>query len=626
MDTIAAPMLSLSVLKSAWKETQKRDVQDGEVAPAILRFAEAADEHLERLAEDLENSEYRPVGLTEVPIRTSTRERILHIPAVRDRVVARAVLALVTARLDPLLGASAFGYRPGLGVSDAVQAIVEAREAGMTFVLRTDVDECFPSIPVETVLRRFRAVIGEGQVADVVDALARRTVCNGRKRGRAPGGLPQGCPLSPLLTNLLLVDVDDALNEAGFMVVRYADDIAVLGESRDDMEEAVRIAAAALKEHRMTLGEDKTEIMTFEEGFAFLGEDFGPKYPPFLPLQHVPDPEDRVLYVGVQGSRVRISQGRVLVEDGTDKELLDVPSGQVMRVVTFGAVGISAGFRSWAMDRGVDVVLASRRGTLLGTMVGSRGEVYSARLQAQVHLQDSERQVELARVIVAAKIAKQMTLLRRFGKKASAETVSTAVTRMSALMAMLEDAGTVDEVMGLEGAAANEYFPAYGSLFPVGLNFRVRSRRPPMDVTNSALSFLYTVLSGECVSAIRAAGMEPSLGVLHRPQEKRPSLALDLVEEFRPLVVDQVVLSAARHKRLLPEHARTDTGRGGVLLTKRGRESILEAYEERMLQVVRGALPDFSGSLRRHVFRQAQRLGGAIADHEREFTGLSWRR
>ena len=190
---------------------------------------------------------------------------------------------------------------------------------------------------------------------------------------------------------------------------------------------------------------------------------------------------------------------------------------------------------------------------------------------------------------------------------------------------MLDDATSIDEAMGLEGAAAKEYFAAYGSLLPDELAFTKRSRRPPLDLANASLSFLYTVLLGECVTALRAAGLEPGLGVLHSPQGKRPSLALDLLEEFRPLVADQVVLNAARRNRLTSKHARKNPEGQGILLTKKGREEILKAYEERMLQVVKGSLPDFTGSIRGHLYRQAQRLAGAITRDDYEWSGMSWR-
>lgn len=634
MSWLAEHAFSERSLGIAWKKVQKRESDDGNLAPSILKFQEEAEEKILRLSEALLDGSYKPYQFTEVDIETNGKERTLHIPAVQDRIVARAILATTTSRIDPLLGASAFGYRPGLGVADAVQAVVDAREAGLKWVLRTDVDDCFPSLSPDIAFDRFTQAVHDTDITDVVEQLLGRTVGNGKMRGTTLPGLPLGCPLSPVLMNLVLVDVDDALNAAGFTVVRYADDIVVVGESKEELEDAARFCQRILRSFNMQLGEDKTDIMTFDDGFAFLGEDFGPKYPPAMPLQRVQEPENRVLYLGAQTAHARISKGRLIVEDrqkgggnggGKPTKLFDVPCGHVSRIVAFGSVAISSGLRSWAMYNGVDIVLASRRGSYLGIMQGTKTETHSARLIAQVEINDTPRQLEISCAIIRAKIHKQIVVLQRFSKRESEEKVSNAITNMRKFVTMLDDATSIDEAMGLEGAAAKEYFAAYGSLLPDELAFTTRSRQPPLDLANASLSFLYTVLLGECVTALRAAGMDPGLGVLHSPQAKRPSLALDLLEEFRPLVADQVVLNAARRNRLTSKHARKDPKGQGILLTKKGREEILKAYEERMLQVVKGSIPDFAGSIRRHLYRQAQRLAGAIMHDDYEWSGMSWR-
>ena len=630
MSWLAEHAFSERSLGIAWKKVQKRESDDGNLAPSILKFQEEAEEKILRLSEALLDGSYKPYQFTEVDIETNGKERTLHIPAVQDRIVARAILATTTSRIDPLLGASAFGYRPGLGVADAVQAVVDAREAGLKWVLRTDVDDCFPSLSPDIAFDRFTQAVHDTDITDVVEQLLGRTVGNGKMRGKTLPGLPLGCPLSPVLMNLVLVDLDDALNAAGFTVVRYADDIVVVGESKEELEDAARFCQRILRSFNMQLGDDKTDIMTFDDGFAFLGEDFGPKYPPAMPLQRVQEPENRVLYLGAQTAHARISKGRLIVEDrqkggGKPTKLFDIPCGHVSRIVAFGSVAISSGLRSWAMYNGVDIVLASRRGSYLGIMQGTKTETHSARLIAQVEINDTPRQLEISCAIIRAKIHKQIVVLQRFSKRESEEKVSNAITNMRKFMSMLDDATSIDEAMGLEGAAAKEYFAAYGSLLPDELAFTKRSRRPPLDLANASLSFLYTVLLGECVTALRAAGLEPGLGVLHSPQGKRPSLALDLLEEFRPLVADQVVLNAARRNRLTSKHARKNPEGQGILLTKKGREEILKAYEERMLQVVKGSLPDFTGSIRGHLYRQAQRLAGAITRDDYEWSGMSWR-
>ena len=197
MSWLAEHAFSERSLGIRWKKVQKRESDDGNLAPSILKFQEDAEEKILRLSEALLDGNYKPYQFTEVDIETNGKERILHIPAVQDRIVARAILATTTSRIDPLLGASAFGYRPGLGVADAVQAVVDAREAGLKWVLRTDVDDCFPSLSPDIAFDRFTQAVHDTDITDVVEQLLGRTVGNGKMRGKTLPGLPLGCPLSP---------------------------------------------------------------------------------------------------------------------------------------------------------------------------------------------------------------------------------------------------------------------------------------------------------------------------------------------------------------------------------------------------------------------------------------------
>ena len=139
---------TLPALRCAWERVLKKDAQDGDISDSVERFAEGVQERLEELAEELRAGTFRPSDLTRVVIPKKNGERFLDIPSVRDRIVERAILEHINPAIDPLFGATAFGYRPGLGVADAAQEVVRLREEGYTHVLRTDVHDCFPSLPV----------------------------------------------------------------------------------------------------------------------------------------------------------------------------------------------------------------------------------------------------------------------------------------------------------------------------------------------------------------------------------------------------------------------------------------------------------------------------------------------
>jgi CRISP-associated protein Cas1 len=475
-------------------------------------------------------------------------------------------------------------------------------------------------------LRRMLSVLIEdsGLFALIGALLERRAAAHGG--AAVVQGLPQGSPLSPLWANLLLAGFDTRVARAGFPLIRYADDLAALAASRDEAWEAMRVMSTAAGELGMPLAADKSAVMSFEEGFCFLGEDFGPRYPPVLAGHRVDEPDRRVVYLGLQGAHARLESGRLIVESPHDEEMLNVPSGSVERIVCFGAVGISAGLRSWALATDVDLVFLSRRGSYLGHAWPAGSSQRIARLRSQLAFADDDaRRLPFARAVVSAKVRKQIVLLQRFARRDNADDVLAGAGQMEHLLAMLPGCGTRDELMGIEGAAAREYFGALARIMPDDMRFTGRSTQPPADLVNAALSYGYAIILGESVSALCAAGLDPAIGFLHTEQERRPSLALDLMEEFRPLIVDQVVIAAARRAELRPEHGHREESIHGVLLTKAGKEILVAGYERRMLQHTRGALPGLSGSLRRHLYRQAERIAACIRDPDTTWTGMSWR-
>lgn len=485
MTSLAAQAFSPESLRRAWAAIRANDAEDGVLGAAVQRFEAEEAEQIERLVADLAWKAYAPDVLTEVSLVLGGDARTLHIPAVRDRIVARSILTAVTPYVDPHLGPASYAYRPGLGVIDATQALARLRDEGLQWVLRSDVDQCFPSVPVPHARRLLDALITDPDLLHVIDQLLARPYASPRRGIRRMAGLPQGCPLSPLLANLVLADVDAKLLDVGFPIVRDADDIAVPTTSVDEAWEAARILSASLRKLSMELGAEDTAVMSFEQGFTFLGEDFGARYPPVLEEVRVEEPERKVLYAAPQGGRVRMAAGRLIVENADDAEVLDVANGLVSRIVCFGSVGLSAGVRSCALANQVDIVFASRRGGYLGSFVGG-GRIRPDRVRRQIAVWGTPRALRIGRAIIEAKLTKQIALLQRLARREQADGTREAIRAMKNTLMLLPQATNPAELMGVEGAAAAAYFPALGSLLPADLSFTHRTRQPPLDLANAA--------------------------------------------------------------------------------------------------------------------------------------------
>jgi CRISPR-associated endonuclease Cas1 len=351
------------------------------------------------------------------------------------------------------------------------------------------------------------------------------------------------------------------------------------------------------------------------EGFAFLGEDFAGPYPTVEEPHQQPD--QRTLYVGRQGASVHVAKGKVIVSDHDDEELLAAPLTHVGRVVLFGAVGFSAAIRSHTLYHHVPVVLLSRRGNYLGRLDSGAPHGVAVRRRQYAASADPHLRLALALPIVLGKIANRRALLLRYAAKAAEpQDIAQAAAdldRYAGLAAAAEDVG---DLLGMEGAAAHRYFEAFAGLFPAGYDFPGRRRRPPTDVVNSMLSLGYARLTGEAAGALAAAGLDPAVGMLHADADvDRPSLALDLVEEFRALVVDTVVLACTSPGIVAPDATKPAPGGDGVYLTDAARTAFLARLEERLLTLF-GYTPGRARvSYRRAIHLQARQLARILRAH-----------
>ena len=299
------------------------------------------------------------------------------------------------------------------------------------------------------------------------------------------------------------------------------------------------------------------------------------------PRRLVPrDPAHRPLYMTEQGAYVGKDGGRLEVR--RKKELLwSVRLIDVSQLCVFGNVQVSTQLLRELFAREVPVCWFSYGGWFSGIAEGLPGKNVDLR-RRQVAVA-GHGGLEIARAMVEGKVRNQRTLLRRNARV----DVTVTLERLAALVRAAPEAATVGILLGTEGAAARDYF----AVFPVMLrddlrlpggpySWDGRNRRPPRDAINCLLSYVYALLVKDLVICALATGFDPYLGFYHRPRFGRPALALDLAEEFRPLVADSVVVNLVNNGEVKPEDFIVRAG--GVALTPAGRKAVLRAYERRL--------------------------------------------
>lgn len=214
------------------------------------------------------------------------------------------------------------------------------------------------------------------------------------------------------------------------------------------------------------------------------------------------------------------------------------------------------------LERRIDVALLNYGGAFLGRVVGPTSGQITLRQLQHSHLALPEVQQDLARACVHGKLHNQRALLARYQKRRRDERIARALVALRLRLEQLPQTRDLDTLRGVEGAAGADYFRAFAKLIQVDdIQFTARKRRPPPDPVNILLSFGYTLLANAVCGAIELVGLDPHMGALHALSDSRPSLALDLMEEMRPLIVDTAVLRAINTRALTPKHfVRTDTG------------------------------------------------------------------
>lgn len=353
--------------------------------------------------------------------------------------------------------------------------------------------------------------------------------------------------------------------------------------------------------------------------------------------------EGAVLYLQEQGSYVSRRSEHLLVRK-QEQELARIPIAQIRQVVLFGNVQVSTQALQTLVECEIPVIYLSAYGRFIAALMPAPSKNIALRQAQFRRFQDPEEALRLSRAVVRAKLANQRTLLMRWlrargeeeGPGEGREGTGTirgseepAACELAELLRRVEGATTMDTLLGLEGQGAALYFgefPRFLKAQPPGreFDFHGRNRRPPRDPVNALLSFAYALLAKDCFSALCTVGFDPYCGFYHGTgRHGRPSLALDLMEEFRAVIADSVVLTLINNRILTP--ADFLTWRDTCQLTDTGRKKFFQAYEQRKAILVTHPVFGYKMSYSRMLEVQARMLAAYVRGEFPAYTGFTVR-
>lgn len=321
----------------------------------------------------------------------------------------------------------------------------------------------------------------------------------------------------------------------------------------------------------------------------------------------IPGRDDKLaLYVQGQGHSVGL-KGEVLEIRDRKEVVAKARLMQVAQLSLFGNVQLSAQALRELAARDVSILHLSYGGWLAAVTTPPPHKNIELRRRQFKAAEDPNLCLYLARAFVSGKVRNSRTLLRRNGR----DLTDNVIHRLAEWRHRADKADSLEQLLGLEGGAARDYFGNFTRMLKVGdgaiaaFDFTSRNRRPPRDPVNALLSFLYSMLTKDMVVTLVGVGFDPYLGFYHQPRYGRPALALDLIEEFRPLVADSAVIGLINNGEIRPSDFISRAG--SVALKPDGRKRVLEAYERRLDTEVTHPLFGYSISYRR-VFEVQGRL------------------
>ena len=266
-------MWNFNSLYSAFHSVKENHGCAGVDGVTIEQFEKNLNSNLRKLQYELDSQSYFPLPLMKILVEKKNGDpRALCIPAVRDRVVETAVLQLIEPVLEKEFEDCSFAYRKGRSVKQAVYRIKEYYDAGYRWVVDADIDAFFDSVDHKMLLEKFKRYIHDPKIQRLIELWLAAEIWDGTSLKVCKKGIPQGSPISPILANLFLDELDEELLQKGYKYIRYADDYVILCKNKERAKQGLKLSKEILSNLLLKL--DEEEITSFEQGFKYLGVIF----------------------------------------------------------------------------------------------------------------------------------------------------------------------------------------------------------------------------------------------------------------------------------------------------------------------------------------------------------------
>ncbi len=576
-------------------------------------FEKSLADNLKLIKASVKSGDYIPGDLIGMMIdKGNNDKRALAVPDIKDRILQRSVVNIISPAVEKLLEASSYAYRKGISRKTAVYAIKEAKANGMQFVLKCDIEAFFDNVDWQILFKKLDILYEDDPILALLKIWIKQPVILNGIRIIRRQGLPQGSPLSPLLANLYLDQFDEEI-EGRFKLIRYADDILILCKSKEDAEAALQEVEESLTELKLEINRNKEGIFTFEEGFQYLGYLFNKSLimekeksgfskkvlvdnsteHPAIPV--VNDSNEIVLeddtpvhknnwIASADINKIKpldtfklksnVAAGTINSQDELRTRIPLYINGYLTTVRTEGETLViineaekEAVTKKIPFEQISLVLFLGKPRVSFPAIVKLKESdipLYFAYGSGKLYLSILNEPRNYTFWMKQLKLGEDESFKLSFAKnivQTKIHNCKTTIGRNEGEGAFIDqlnhyedlaaNADSIDSLRGVEGKASAIYFEAYAKLLNPEWKFEGRQKHPAVDPVNAMLSLGYTFLYNHIATALQAYGINPEIGFYHVPKPNHFALASDLIEEMR-FMIDRLVLYLINRNMITP--------------------------------------------------------------------------
>lgn len=324
-----------------------------------------------------------------------------------------------------------------------------------------------------------------------------------------------------------------------------------------------------------------------------------------------------VVYINEQGARLKKSEHRLIVEK-EGRTIASVPCHKIEQIIIYGNIEITTPAISFVLRNDIDTVFMTEKGKYKGRLISRNFRHSELRMKQYEFCLNKEKILKTAQKIVLGKIANYRVFIKRHNSMGN-EALAVISMKLKQYLEMLDTTNDLEKLRGYEGITAKLYFESLTSIIKQPLGFKGRNRRPPTDPVNSLLSFGYTILFQKFFSLINLVGLDPYLGFFHSLEYNRPSLVLDIMEEFRPLIVDTTVVSMINKRQINGSDFNQNPSDHSVTISKGVIGLYMKNLEERLETKIHYTRENQDLSYHQVMEKQVRLIARIIMGEEEEY-------